>query len=102
MRLVPGRQFAVAAAALQRRQLIDAAAGAYTDWRTECIGVEDAYRRWTGSPNSNAACAFSAYRDALDREEGAARVYGGLMVALARHRNQARSQAHRTVDTFRK
>jgi alpha/beta superfamily hydrolase len=48
---------------------------AYIAWLEEREAVRDAYERWTGGSSWGAALAFGAYRDALDREELASRVY---------------------------
>jgi hypothetical protein len=64
---------------LQQRQSVDDTVRAYVGWREECTAVRDAYRRWATAPAADAALAFGAYESALDREEGAATVYAGLM-----------------------
>lgn len=61
----------------QRRQLVDEAMDAYIDWREECIGVSDAYARWSAAGPADAALAFRGYVGALDREEQASDVYAG-------------------------
>ncbi|HWG09279.1 MAG TPA: hypothetical protein VN672_09755 [Solirubrobacteraceae bacterium] len=48
---------------------------AYIAWLEEREAVRDAYERWTSGSSWGAALAFGAYRDALDREELASRVY---------------------------
>lgn len=48
---------------------------AYIAWLEEREAVRDAYKRWTSGSSWGAALAFGAYRDALDREEHASRVY---------------------------
>jgi hypothetical protein len=63
----------------QQHQIVDDAVCAYVEWREECTAVWDAYRRWTSAPLADAALAFGAYASALDREQGAAKVYAGLM-----------------------
>jgi len=64
------------------KQLVDEAMDAYVDWREECAGVWDAYERWTRAPRIDAACAFSAYRAALDREECASHAYADLLARI--------------------
>ena len=63
----------------RQRALVDAAVGAYTQWRIECTVVQAAYRRWVGAGAAEKAFAFAAYNDALDREEHAARHYARLI-----------------------
>jgi len=52
--------------------LVDETLDAYVDWREECAGVRDAYRRWSTAPLSHVTDAFREYRTALDNEEHAA------------------------------
>jgi hypothetical protein len=59
--------------------LVDAAIDAYVDWREACARVREAYVQWERAPSADAPVAFSSYRAALDREECAADVYGGLL-----------------------
>jgi hypothetical protein len=63
----------------RRRAMVDAAVAAYIEWRRECAAVRDAYRRWVSATTVDEPVAFVAYAAALDREEGAARLYAGLM-----------------------
>jgi hypothetical protein len=65
------------------KHLVDDAVDAYVDWREECLGVRDAYDRWTHAPKVDAASAFAAYRAALDREERASEIYAGLIGRVA-------------------
>jgi hypothetical protein len=65
--------------AAHRRARVDAAVAAYTLWRSECDAVRAAYRDWLAASASGERPAFEAYQVALDREERAARTYGGLM-----------------------
>jgi hypothetical protein len=70
--------------------LIDDAFDAYLDWRDESAEVWHAYKRWKGAPAREARRKYWAYRAALEREEHAARVYGGLASRLeARARERA-------------
>src|SRR5258708_37473461 len=64
---------------LQEHQIVDDAVRAYVAWREQCTAVWDAYRRWASAPMADAALAFGAYASALDREQGAAKAYAGLM-----------------------
>jgi hypothetical protein len=59
------------------RRLIDDAFDAYLEWRDGSAEVWHAYKRWNGAPAREARRNFWAYRAALEREEHAARVYGG-------------------------
>jgi hypothetical protein len=61
--------------------LVDEALERYLDWRLECESVEQAYRGWVGAEG---ASRFAAYRDALDREEWAATLYGTVIERLER------------------
>jgi hypothetical protein len=63
----------------KRRRLVDEAIDAYVDWREESVGVWDSYARWTAAQGTDAGLAFQAYVAALDREERASEVYGGLI-----------------------
>jgi hypothetical protein len=63
----------------RRRALVDAAVGAYSQWRGECTAVRAAYRRWVATGAEDNVFAFSAYNDALDREEHAAHRYARLI-----------------------
>jgi hypothetical protein len=64
---------------LQHQPTVDDAVRAYVEWREQCTAVWDAYHRWARAPVADAALAFGAYASALDREQGAAKVYAGLM-----------------------
>jgi hypothetical protein len=66
----------------QRRRDADQAFDAYVCWREECIAVDRAYCAWTSAGLADAALAFDAYTDALDREEWAANIYVRLMRQL--------------------
>jgi hypothetical protein len=39
-------------------QLVDETLDAYVEWREECAGVRDAYRRWSTAPPSQVTDAF--------------------------------------------
>ena len=91
MRLVPGRRFAEAATAAQWRELIDATAVAYADWASGVPWSRGRMPPVDRGAKLGCAYAFPVYLGALDREEDAARAYGGLMVAARRYRNQAGS-----------
>jgi hypothetical protein len=45
------------------------------NWLLECLAVQNTYRAWRVASASDEPIAFDAYRAALDREEGAARIY---------------------------
>ena len=68
---------------LAEKRLADDMTNAYVDWREERAAVSLAYDAWTSAPTADAAVAFAVYRAALDREERAAEVYGGLVMQLA-------------------
>jgi hypothetical protein len=63
----------------RRRSLVDAAATAYAQWRSECAAVRGAYHRWVAAGAGDKASAYHAYNDALDREEHAAQRYARLI-----------------------
>lgn len=63
----------------RQRALLDAAMGAYGEWRAECVEVRNAYRRWKGARAGEEPPAFTAYTAALDREEHAAKRYARVM-----------------------
>lgn len=63
----------------RQRALAAGAVTAYAQWRSECVAVRVAYRRWVGAGVTENAFAFDAYNDALDREEGAAKRYARLI-----------------------
>ena len=56
-------------------RLADEAFECYLAWRSECVVLEAAYRRWRQAPRSDAAFAYAAYMAALEREECAAGRY---------------------------
>jgi hypothetical protein len=55
-------------------------------WRKESAAVRSAYERWASAEPCGRAWAWSAYRDALDREEEAARAYQECAERIARPR----------------
>jgi hypothetical protein len=73
LRLRPIRRYA------RHRAVVVSAVAAYTQWRRECAAVGNAYRRWVIAGALDRPLAFDAYTAALDREEGAARLYARLM-----------------------
>jgi hypothetical protein len=62
-----------------RRQVVDAAADAYLDWRDDCVLLEAAYSAWADASRTDRALRFDVYRRALDREECAANAYAELI-----------------------
>ena len=78
------------------KELVDAATGAYVDWREECAGVWDAYERWAHAPDIDAAGTFAAYGAALDREESASLAYADLL-RIAGGKSPAPSSCGRAV-----
>lgn len=67
---------------LSDKRLIDDAFDAYIDWRDDSAEVWDAYDRWMAARRDDSGPAFSAYQDALDREERASRVYAGFVTQM--------------------
>jgi hypothetical protein len=67
----------------RRRRLVQAATDAYLDWRDQCHAVSDAYRCWADGREDDAALAWEAYEDALDREQQAAVLYAEQVKHLA-------------------
>ncbi len=65
--------------AARRRERVDAAVAAYTQWRSERDAVRAAYRVWSAAGAFGEPLAFETYQSALDREERAATTYAGLM-----------------------
>jgi hypothetical protein len=65
--------------AARRRARVDAAVGAYTQWRSECDAVRAAYRVWSATGAFDEPLAFETYQSALDREERAATTYASPM-----------------------
>jgi hypothetical protein len=65
--------------ALSRTRLVDQLVEAYIDWREACARVNDAYRSWASEIGPCRGVAFGLYMAALDAEERAAEVYGGLV-----------------------
>ena len=64
------------------KRLIDDAFDAYIDWREDSAEVWEAYERWIAARRDGAGPAFSAYQDALDREDRASQVYERLVAQL--------------------
>lgn len=60
---------------LRRHEKADAAVDAYVRRRHECSAVREAYRTWVSADAGSTPLAFDAYIAAVDREEGAARIY---------------------------
>jgi hypothetical protein len=54
----------------------------YVSWREACENVRAAYERWGTSKPPQRTLAFGWYREALDREEHAARVHSKLAAQL--------------------
>jgi hypothetical protein len=70
--------------AARRRARVDAAVTAYVEWRRQCAAVRDAYQWWATTSAGEKPFAFDAYQAALDREEGAAKLYARLMRHVGR------------------
>jgi hypothetical protein len=52
---------------------------AYAEWRTSCMAVWAAYRKWSNAAVGDGQLAHAAYVAALDREDAAAHAYSGLV-----------------------
>jgi hypothetical protein len=63
--------------------LLDALICVYVSWREECAAVTRAYQDWTAAQAGDGKLAHAAYVAALDREEKAATMYGGLVAQIA-------------------
>jgi hypothetical protein len=73
------------ATSISSRELIDAVMDRYVAWRERSAAVELAYRDWCRADPEDREAAYTAYADALDREEFAAQRYRALLdVANAR------------------
>jgi hypothetical protein len=59
--------------------VVDATVAAYFGWCRESAAVRNEYRSWTGARGVDKPLAFVAYNAALDREEGAAKLYARLL-----------------------
>jgi hypothetical protein len=59
----------------QHQLVVDDIMQAYVEWRLTCITLWEADRSWVAAPAPDAASAFDAYMDALDREEHACDTY---------------------------
>lgn len=68
---------------LTPRDLIDAVMDRYVTWRERSAAVELAYRDWCGALAPDRDAAYTAYVEALDREERAACRYRALLDAAA-------------------
>jgi hypothetical protein len=55
--------------------LIDRFLQSYVLWRERSAEVAVTYQSWARAAHSDRGAAFAAYRAALDREDGAARVH---------------------------
>jgi hypothetical protein len=66
-------------------RLVDETLDAYVEWREECAGVRDAYRRWSSAPLSEVTDAFREYLTALEYEEHAADRYAQLIRRVSQH-----------------
>lgn len=60
---------------VRERHIVDDALLAYVEWREACADVWDTYECWARGTGNAAGDAYTAYRDALNREEAAARDY---------------------------
>jgi hypothetical protein len=64
--------------------MVDEFVESYVSWREACENVRAAYERWGTSTPPQRTLAFGWYREALDREERAARVHSRLAEQLGR------------------
>jgi len=67
----------------QEDEAVVATVRAYVMWLEERDAVQESYERWAGGSPWGSALAFDAFRDALDREEGASRVYETVLQRIA-------------------
>jgi hypothetical protein len=58
-----------------RPDLVDRMIDLYCEWRTDCMQVQAAYKRFLDASASDRAAAFTAYTAALDQEESACSSY---------------------------
>ena len=56
---------------------------AYVDWREACTIVQDTYAKWSAVTADERRFAFWLYREALDGEEHASRVYADRVTSMA-------------------
>jgi hypothetical protein len=63
--------------------LVDRLIDVYVSWREECTAVTRAYQDWTAAQAGDGKLAHAAYVAALDREQKAATIYGGLVAQIA-------------------
>lgn len=56
-------------------RLVHEFVASYVGWRAASTAVREAYEHWTSKAADDLFLAFAAYREALDREELAARAY---------------------------
>jgi hypothetical protein len=77
----PGRGSGLARG--KREQYVDELMDAYVSWREACAAVAASYENWRGAERQAEELAFSAYVEALDREERAARAYQAAVAQLA-------------------
>lgn len=66
----------------RQQRMVDEAVDAYVEWREECLRVWEAYQGWLEAARVDGPLASLAYEAALDREQRAAEVYGGLIAQL--------------------
>ena len=62
-----------------QKRLVDRLMDAYVSWREACVRVSDAYGSWVNGRDTGDEPAFEWYVAALEQEERAAEVYGGLV-----------------------
>ena len=66
----------------QRRRLLNKATEAYVEWRKQCSAVWVAHSHWAAAQASDAARWYTAYSDALDREQRASERYADLILRI--------------------
>ncbi|HUE26846.1 MAG TPA: hypothetical protein VMP89_08740 [Solirubrobacteraceae bacterium] len=63
----------------RRRRLLTKVMNAYVSWREQCLGVRIAYSHWVSAHDREAGIWYTAYADALDREQRASELYASLI-----------------------
>jgi hypothetical protein len=64
------------------RRVVNSAVGAYLDWCTQCLKVEEAYRLWDIARPPRDGDAYRAYCEALDGEESAAGMFQTMSMRI--------------------
>ena len=78
-----------ATAPLGPAALSDDLLASYTTWREASSGIRAAYERWCRWKPGDRSVGFGGYREALQQEEHAARLYGERLASSLRARVSA-------------